>query len=84
MASQVQINLECLLNGHSYLVFTLTPVTLVYIGPDLNTVLNSLISSLTATLNKKGNKPRHFATSYSLANITILLNCFEPGKDIYL
>jgi len=59
-------------------------VTLVYIGPDLNTALNGLIFSLTAILNKKGNKPHHFATTYSLANITILLNCFEPGKDIHL
>jgi len=84
MASQVRINLECLLNGHSRLVFTLAPVTLVRIGPDLDTALNGLISSLTATLNEKGNKPRHFATTYSLANITILLDCFEPGEDIHL
>jgi len=62
----------------------LAPVTLVYIGPDFNIVLNGLISSLTTTLNKKGNKPRHFATTYSLANIMILLDCFKPGKDIHL
>ena len=58
-------------------------VTLVYISPNLDIVLNNLISSLTAILNKKGNKPRHFITIYSLANITILLNCFKPGEDIY-
>ena len=62
----------------------LTLVTLVYIGPDLNTALNSLISSLTAILNKKGNKPRHFAITYSLINIIILLNCFKPSENIYL
>ena len=59
-------------------------VTLVYIGPNLNTALNGLISSLTAILNKKGNKPCYFATTYSLANIIILLNCFKPSKDIHL
>jgi hypothetical protein len=62
----------------------LTLVTLVYISPDLNIALNGLISSLTAILNKKGNKPYYFATMYSLVNIIILLNCFEPGEDIYL
>ena len=62
----------------------LAPVTLIYIGLNLDTVLNGLIFSLTATLNKKGNKPYHFATIYSLANIIILLNCFKPGEDIYL
>ena len=84
MASQVRINLECLLDGHSRLIFTLTPVTLVYIGPNLNIALNGLISSLTAILNEKGNKPRYFAITYSLANIIILLNYFESGEDIYL
>ena len=84
MASQVQINLECLLNRYSCLVFTLALVTLIYIGPNLNIVLNGLISSLTAIFNKKGNKPRYFAIIYSLINIMILLNCFEPGKDIHL
>ena len=62
----------------------LTLVTLVYISPDFNIALNSLIFNLTVILNKKGNKPRHFATTYSLANIIILLNCFKPGEDIYL
>ena len=62
----------------------LAPVTLIYIGLNLDTVLNGLIFSLTATLNKKGNKPRYFTITYSLINITILLNCFKPGKDIYL
>ena len=62
----------------------LTLVTLIYISPNLNTALNGLISSLTTILNKKGNKPRHFTTMYSLANITILLNCFKPSKDIHL
>jgi hypothetical protein len=59
-------------------------VTLIYIGPDLNIALNGLISSLTAILNKKGNKPCYFAIMYSLVNITILLNYFKPGEDIYL
>ena len=62
----------------------LTLVTLIYIGPNLNIALNSLISSLTIILNKKGNKPRYFAIMYSLANIIILLNCFKPSEDIYL
>ena len=62
----------------------LAPVTLIYISPDFNIALNGLISSLTAILNEKGNKPRHFTTTYSLANITILLNCFKPGEDIHL
>ena len=62
----------------------LTPVTLIYISPDLNIALNSLISSLTAIFNKKGNKPCYFAITYSLTNITVLLNCFKPGEDIYL
>ena len=59
-------------------------VTFVYISPDLNTVLNGLISSLTAIFNEKGNKPYYFAIMYSLTNIIILLNCFKPSKDIYL
>ena len=63
-------------------MFTL--VTLIYIGPDLDIILNGLIFSLTVTLNKKGNKPRYFAIIYSLANIIILLNCFKPSEDIYL
>ena len=61
----------------------LTLVTFIYISPNLDTVLNSLISSLTAILNKKRNKPHHFTTMYSLVNIIILLDCFKPGKDIY-
>jgi hypothetical protein len=62
----------------------LTPVTLIYISPNLNIALNGLISSLTAILNKKGNKPRYFAITYSLINIIILLNYFKPGDDIHL
>ena len=62
----------------------LTLVTLIYIGPDFNIVLNGLIFSLTAILNKKGNKPRHFTITYSLINIIILLNCFKPSEDIHL
>jgi hypothetical protein len=61
----------------------LTLVTLVYISPDLDIVLNSLISSLTAIFNEKGNKPRHFTTMYSLANIIILLNYFKFSEGIY-
>jgi len=60
------------------------PVTFVHIGPDLDTALNGLISSLTIILNEKGNKFYYFAITYSLANIMILLDCFEPSEDIYL
>ena len=62
----------------------LTPVTFVYISPDLNIALNGLIFSLTIILNKKGNKPYYFAIMYSLANIIILFNYFEPSEDIHL
>jgi hypothetical protein len=84
MASQVRINLEYLLNRYSRLIFTLALVTLIYISPDLNIVLNGLISSLTAILNKKGNKSRYFTITYSLVNIIILFNYFKPSEDIYL
>ena len=50
----------------SLLVFTLTPFTLVGIGPNLDAALNGLISSLTAALGSNRNNIRNFATTYPL------------------
>ena len=47
----------------SLLVFTLTPFTLVRIGPNLDAALNGLISSLTAALGSNRNNIRNFATT---------------------
>jgi hypothetical protein len=50
----------------SLLVFTLTPFTLVRIGPNIDAALNGLISSLTAALGSNRNNIRNFAITYPL------------------
>ncbi|OCK78442.1 hypothetical protein K432DRAFT_444613 [Lepidopterella palustris CBS 459.81] len=84
MALQIRINQHGIPSQPSRLVFTLVPSILVRIGPDLDTALNGLISGLTSTLSNKRNKARHFATTYSLANVAIVIDCFEPGEEIHL
>ncbi|KAF2175210.1 hypothetical protein K469DRAFT_78028 [Zopfia rhizophila CBS 207.26] len=84
MASQIQIDERGIPTQPSRLVFTLAPFTLVRIGPNLDAALNDLISSLTSALSSKRNNIRHFATTYSLANVAIVMDCFEPGEEICL
>jgi hypothetical protein len=61
-------------------VYILNPVSLVYIGPNIEEALTNLIADLFTTFNNKNVKARHIATTYSLANIAILFDCFEPGE----
>ena len=65
-------------------MYTLNPTSLVYIGPNIDKALCGLIADLIAAFNNKGITARHIATTYSLANIAILIDCFEPSKDIHL
>ncbi|KAF2174570.1 hypothetical protein K469DRAFT_687395 [Zopfia rhizophila CBS 207.26] len=84
MAPQIQINERGIPTQPSRLVFTLAPFTLVRIGPNLDAALNGLISSLIAALSSKQNNILHFATTYSLANVAIVIDCFESGEEIRL
>jgi hypothetical protein len=65
-------------------VYTLNPIYLVYVGPNIDKALGDLVEALIAAFSDKGIKARHIATTYSLANIAILIDCFEPGEDIHL
>lgn len=84
MTSNIRIDHTCIPNQPSRLVYVLRPGTLVHIGPHLDAALTSVISSLKIAVDGTGKKARHLATTYSLTNITILMDCFESGEDIQL
>jgi hypothetical protein len=46
--------------------------------------LGDLVEALIVAFNNIGIKARHITTTYSLANIAILIDCFEHGEDIHL
>ena len=52
------------------------------IGPNPNAALNGLISSLTYALDSKRNSIRYFATTRSLANAAMAIDCFESREEI--
>jgi hypothetical protein len=80
----MMINQECIISCPSRLVYTLKPLSLVYVGPNIDKALGDLVEALIVAFNNKGIKARHIATTYSLANIAILIDCFEHREDIHL
>ncbi|KAF2177539.1 hypothetical protein K469DRAFT_719749 [Zopfia rhizophila CBS 207.26] len=84
MASHIGIDASCIPPQPSRLVYILAPGTLVRIGPDLDGALTSVIASLRAAFHGTQGKARHLATTYSLANITIVMDYFESGEKIQL
>ncbi|KAF1963107.1 hypothetical protein CC80DRAFT_588574 [Byssothecium circinans] len=83
MASPIEIDDSCIPARPSRLVYVLAPGSLVRLGPNLDGALTAVITSLEAALPGP-TKPRHFATTYSLANITIVLDCYKPDEEIQL
>lgn len=83
MASSIEIDDSCIPTQPSRVVYIIAPGSLVRLGPDLDGALTAVIASLEAALAGP-TKPRHFATTYSLANITIVMDCYKPGEDIQL
>lgn len=83
MASSIEIDNSCIPARPSRLVYILAPGTLVRLGPDLDGALTSVIASLQAALGGS-RKPNHFATTYSLANITVVIDCYDSSEDIQL
>ncbi|KAF2741502.1 hypothetical protein EJ04DRAFT_5288 [Polyplosphaeria fusca] len=81
MASSIEIDASCIPPYPSRLVYIITPGTLVRLVPDLEGALCSLIASLRAALAAFP-KSNHYATTYSLVNIAIVLDCYNPGEDI--
>lgn len=84
MVLGASIDQECIIGRPFRLVYTLNPIFLVYVGPSIDKALGDLVEALIAAYNNKGIKARHIAMTYSLANIAILINCFEPGENIHL
>jgi hypothetical protein len=80
----VSIDQECIISRPSRLVYTLNPISLVYVGPNIDKALGDLVEALIAAFSDKGITARHIATTYSLANIAILIDFFEPGEDVHL
>jgi len=56
----------------------------VYIGPNIDNAITDLVNALITAFEDKGFHARHIATTYSLANIAILLDCFTSNKKIYV
>jgi hypothetical protein len=83
MASAVEIDSSCIPAQPSRLVYIIAPGTLVRIGPDLDEALAAVIASIQAAIVSP-RKPSHFATTYSRANITIVVDCFESDEDVQL
>jgi hypothetical protein len=70
----------CSVSQPSRVVYTMRPISLVYTGPNLDKAIEDLIAELIAAFKDHGTTARHFATSYTLSNITLLIDCFEPGE----
>ncbi len=55
----------------------------MHIGPDLERAYNALVLSLIDAYSK-GYNAGHFATTYCLVSITVIIDCFESGEEIKL
>lgn len=84
MASQIKIDRELLIKQPSRLICTVAPGSLVRIGPDLEQAHDYLVSNLIDAYHSEGYNARHFATTYCLVNITIVIDCFESGEEVKL
>lgn len=83
MVLEASIKPECIISQPSRLVYTIHPTFLVYIGPNIDKAITDLIDALITAFKDKGFHVRHIATTYSLANISILLDCTESGEEIH-
>ncbi|KAF2760069.1 hypothetical protein EJ05DRAFT_483856 [Pseudovirgaria hyperparasitica] len=61
----------------SWLVYTLSSHTLVRIGPDIAVAIQRVVAALETVLHL-GPQVHHFATTYSLSHITIILRTDIP------
>jgi hypothetical protein len=80
--SQVAIQKNVLIIEPSRVIYTLSPVSLVHIGPDFQSALDGLVLNLLNAYRLVGHEAIHFATTYSLSTIAIILDCFPPGNTI--
>ena len=63
------------------LVSTMSPQTLVPIGPNLQAALDSLVSTLISQAHALSFKPRHLATTYSLRTLVLIFECSETADS---
>ncbi|KAI9848053.1 MAG: hypothetical protein M1837_001155 [Sclerophora amabilis] len=80
--SRVTLHPSALVETHCRVVYTLAPGMLVRIGPDLDTALRDLVNSLLRDLTAAhGHAARHFATTYSLLTIAIMIDTFVESHQ---
>ena len=82
MTLHIQTSEPLNFGSNSRLVFTLSPGILVRIGPDIDTALKNVISNLMTVVERSGMRPCHFATTYSLRTLVIIINCFETEEEV--
>jgi hypothetical protein len=81
MESQIIVNQQFFPDQVSRILYIITPFRLVRLGPDLDTAIKNLIITLTTLFVQKGKLVHHFATTYSLATITIIIEFKERGES---
>lgn len=84
MKLQIKMSEPLNFSYSSRFILVLAPLTLVRIGPDLDTALKNVVLSLTTIFESFDLKPSHFATTYSLKSLVIIIDCFEAKEGMQL